>query len=411
MTTHRSNCEPHVKELEVFQWSNSVCPPPFWLLSYLKIIATQIRRSGKQVRGRSDEQRTEQSLAKTHAQSGDMSAPQKRQREEWFSLVDEIAANDAPLVLPSRAEDSANVVDSLSRFLPRPVPDGAVRHLERVLSSPEVTAMVLVPQMTYLEAMHALPVASRTDDHASDGKGKRMDNTQNIKALVAPLLKSVAIGNLTKPAGEEFCSGPFHQWYRKTGTQVANFIPIIILPSEPSAPIQLVNVRKFLENGKYVDPTEIFIQADGSSDRLNKTEQIIIQPGSFLPSGSGKVRTAFRKFKLVDDTFHIADWSQVCACFVTGKDWQFERWYPDAPEARHPSRLFHEIRGFLPFFEEDKVPPKINEWYVHPIQLNRKLTRVNASIRQTQAFWEELYKFLDSHQRFRQYTVAPFEER
>jgi hypothetical protein len=208
-----------------------------------------------------------------------------------------------------------------------------------------------------------------------------------------------------------FTTGPYERWSKLSRSKEANFLPVIFVASEPSAPIQIVNVRSFLENGKFRDPTETFIDGtSGAVSRVDKAESIIVQPGEFLPSGSIPVRTAFRKFRVVDDVNHVGNWDHVCACFVTGKDWQFERWFPDQPENRNPSKLFREVRGFLPYFEEDILPASLKEWYVHPIVLNRSLTRSNASMRAAQSFWEELYKFLDVNIRFRQYTSPPLDE-
>jgi hypothetical protein len=335
-------------------------------------------------------------------------ATQKRQREEWFSLVDEIAQNDTRAALPQKDA-------TLKQFLPRPVPDAAVRYIQSKATDPDVLrcSNLFQPQMSYLEAMHALPVASSTEHQRAK---REIEHALDMKASVMPLMsrsfsQNVKAMNMHQRPPEGFATGPYHQWSKRSGTLEANFNPIIFVASEPSAPIQIFNVRTFLEDGKFRDPTATIVdEGSGTISRIDKPHYVIVQPGSFLPCGSGNVRTAFRKFKVVDDVSQVDNWKNVCACFVTGKDWQFDRWFPDDPEMRNPSRLFHEVRGFLPFFEEDKVPPKIKEWHVHPVVLNRKLTRSNASTRQAQAFWEELYKFLDSHPRFRQHTIAPLEE-
>ena len=334
------------------------------------------------------------------------SVVQKRQREEWFALVDEIARDDGLVDLSDVTEEATAM--KLDRFLPRAISEGARRYVASKVKDPEVAgcSSVFQPQMTYLEAMRALPVVGSTEADYERQKSRRQNElASNMTTSLQPLLNSDMEQQAeSKPKHEGFSSGPFFQWAKKAGTLAPDFMPIIFAPSEPTAPLQICNVRSFLEEGKFHDPTEVYIDSEGSANRLDKPDYVIVEPGSFLPA-AGRVRTAFRKFRVVDDPKQISDWSHVCACIVTGKTWQFDKWFPNDVKKKDPSRLFHSVRGFLPYFEEDKVPPALKEWYVCPIVLNRKLTRANATIRQAQNFWEELYKFLDAHPRFRHYTI------
>ena len=186
--------------------------------------------------------------------------------------------------------------------------------------------------------------------------------------------------------------------------RVVDFMPIIIVPSAPSAPVQLFNVRQLLEDGVYVQPFEFYIDpVTGAPSREDsRADRIIVSPGSFAPSS---VRTCFERFKVVDNPSMVSDWNHVCCCFVTGAEWQFHDWYPKESQKRAPGQLFTNTKGYLPYFEEDKIPAALQLWNVRPMILTRKTVKANSHIQQARAFWEELFRFIDTHPFFGKYTI------
>ncbi|CAD2212927.1 parafibromin [Angomonas deanei] len=140
-------------------------------------------------------------------------------------------------------------------------------------------------------------------------------------------------------------------------------------------------------------------------------------------------------------------WSHVCACMTTGKESQFASWFPEEVRRRSASQLHHQkkknkrrrgegneeegtaqwilsinrlptdkrtcrpsllfslIKGFLPYFEEDKVPPAVGEWRVEPLKLSRSTLRQYSHVAAASTLWEQLYTFLDHHPFFKEYTV------
>lgn len=188
-----------------------------------------------------------------------------------------------------------------------------------------------------------------------------------------------------------------------------DFMPIILVPSSVTAPIQLFNIRLFLTEGTYIDPATQFMDAQTGATNVQDTkpDTVIVSPGSFVNSANHTA--AFREFRVVDDPVKIADWSHVVACVVTGKTWEFKGWFPHLadPRATEPSNLFTRVCGFLPYFEEDRVPPAAQQWLVRPVLLTRRATKTEQHIKEAFGFWEQLYSFMDQHPFFKLYDVRP----
>lgn len=186
----------------------------------------------------------------------------------------------------------------------------------------------------------------------------------------------------------------------------ANFNPIILISPLASAAIQMSNIYAFLHDGHYEDPQKgVVDEATGAPIRRRKEKTITISPGEFLDTQ--KFTSAFRQFDVYDDPTQLLpeQWKQVCGAIVTDEVWQFDEWYPHQPHLKQPSVLFSNIRGFLPFFEEDILPQRLREWRVQPLILTRKLTKAGVHITQAIRFWTELFSFLDTHDYFRQFKL------
>eukprot|EP00744_Colponema_vietnamica_P006918 GILI01009997.1.p1 GENE.GILI01009997.1~~GILI01009997.1.p1 ORF type:complete len:419 (-),score=50.96 GILI01009997.1:44-1300(-) len=185
----------------------------------------------------------------------------------------------------------------------------------------------------------------------------------------------------------------------------ADFNPIILISPLASAALQISNIYAFLHDGHYVDPQKgVVDEVTGAPIRRRKEKTVTVSPGEFLDTN--KFMSAFRQFDVYDDPTQLlpSQWKRVCGAIVTDEVWQFDEWYPTEPHLKQPSVLFSNIRGFLPFFEEDILPQRLREWRVQPLILTRKLTKSGAHISQAIRFWTELFSFLDTHDYFRQFT-------
>lgn len=96
-------------------------------------------------------------------------------------------------------------------------------------------------------------------------------------------------------------SGLMDAAYYNSVHRQPDFMPIILVPSSISSPLQLMNIRQFVQHGNYVDPTSLFVDHETGAVYVVdvKPDAVIISPGSFLDRD--KYSVAFTQFKVVDD--------------------------------------------------------------------------------------------------------------
>ncbi|EPY35014.1 parafibromin [Strigomonas culicis] len=160
---------------------------------------------------------------------------------------------------------------------------------------------------------------------------------------------------------------------------------------------------------------------------------VVVRPGSF--NDRHKSRTKFYEFVCIDDptllradrattgagaddadddapgAFQPLSWQCVCCVFVQGNRWQLEPYFPARPTAaRQPAELFQQVKGYLPYFVEDKVPPALAEWRVTPVRLTRSQLRMQQHMLEAFTIWEQLFEFLDLHPFFGQFTIEGEDE-
>lgn len=351
----------------------------------------------------------------------------KRGREEdWTSLVDAVAAD-----LSTSTERIPKGTSSLAerqQLLPFVITAEAIEYVKGCASDGLNASFAFTPQTSLHEGYHAQPETLRHTDIFSKNdtvnsksavvaKGKDISERQAVEigAMVTPILQKASPSAQTPEMlrTEDLLFGTLQRLtcgIRRTLSCPRHFLPIIIVPSGVSSPIQIFNASEFLQEGVYLHPTKTYMNAvTGTTSRQSsKPDNVVVSPGPFFDKDRFK-GVAFRKFLVVDDPKDVPNWDHVCACIVNGVSWQFDNWFPAAPRNRDPSLLFSLMRGFLTYFEEDKVPAAVAKWKVQPLVLNRKYVKANAHIAQAFTFWEELYHFLSTNERFCSH-VAPAED-
>lgn len=348
----------------------------------------------------------------------------KRGREEWAQLVDAIS-NDVstePVKVPRGTSYDRSMV------LPFPISGTMTEFLSYCAQNHANLADTIQPRISFQEGMHAKPVDVHiTDTFGGTEKALTERRATELKAIYQRLLsESPSTSTSNKKSGSSsnelmirnedlpfgttnrltagfFRAGRFQAQYKRP-----DFLPIILVPSAPSAPIQLVNATAFFQEGRYVNPHTVFMDPEtGETHReeaRENTASVTVVPMSY---DKAKYRVTFHTFLVVDDPKSIQNWDHVCACLVQDNGWQFDNWFPNEPAKRQPSVLFSEVRGFLPYFEEDKIPQKVSEWKIKPLILTRKLTKETSHVAQAFTFWEELYTFMDTNPRFSKYSLEP----
>ncbi|KAJ3158962.1 accessory factor associated with RNA polymerase II [Geranomyces michiganensis] len=158
-------------------------------------------------------------------------------------------------------------------------------------------------------------------------------------------------------------------------------IPIIIVPSVPTARLTLWNVKQFLAETSYV-PTQKFIDS-GTAKSVSVRFERQLRPGQH---GGIKFPTTYQ---VVDspDNIKPEDWPRVVAAFVTGQAWQFGRW-----KYKDPSHLFAKIKGFCLKYTDEPAPGDVDKWAVTKLDISRGIRHNDYNA--VNKFWDHVDAFM-----------------
>lgn len=129
--------------------------------------------------------------------------------------------------------------------------------------------------------------------------------------------------------------------------------PIIIVSPATTALLSLTNIKQFLEEGKFVEPSLQRVE--------NKVVTINRRSDGFVP--------AAHSIMVVDnvDLFTKPEyWERVIAIFTTGQAWQFAKYKYSKPEV-----LFQKYPGFYMSYLGDITPKQIHDWNVSVVNVDR----------------------------------------
>ncbi|KAK6340783.1 accessory factor associated with RNA polymerase II [Orbilia brochopaga] len=121
--------------------------------------------------------------------------------------------------------------------------------------------------------------------------------------------------------------------------------PIIILSPSTSALLRMSNIKRFLEEGEFVQP----------SMSLSDSENMMYISRR-LPAINPSHDT---RFVIVDspDYFPPDEWSRVVAVFTTGQQWQFKTYKWSTPQD-----LFSNVKGFYVGWSGEAPPSTVASW-------------------------------------------------
>lgn len=129
--------------------------------------------------------------------------------------------------------------------------------------------------------------------------------------------------------------------------------PIIIVSPATTALLSLSNIKEFLEEGRFVEP---------SVKRADSGVVIVNHP-------SDKLIPSAQSIMVVDnaDLFTKPEyWDRVIAIFTTGQAWQFSKYKYSKPET-----LFQHYAGFYMAYQGDVIPKQISDWNVSVVKVDR----------------------------------------
>lgn len=140
------------------------------------------------------------------------------------------------------------------------------------------------------------------------------------------------------------------------------------------------NVKDFLQLGVYT-PSQVKQAEPGAK----KEEELVVQHQSVLDP------TKNASFLVVDSVTKIQpqDWSRVIAVFTTGQAWQFNGWpYP------HPTQCFDHACPFYLGYDDEPLPPKIQEWRVNRLLVSKHKRYADRSV--ATEFWRAVATFVQA---------------
>jgi len=172
---------------------------------------------------------------------------------------------------------------------------------------------------------------------------------------------------------------PFYQELEKIIAQDRTLKPIILVPCNKNAPVNILNAAKFLQDGIYAKP---------DPERMRNFESTRMEYVDLVRNVHGKMWT----FEVRDSAknFDKAQWLRVVAVVTDGTAWQFAGWPFESVVD-----LFTTIKGVY-FTEFGRLTPHhVKEWQcatlqMHPLQFQHRFSEVRDG------FWIEVERFLSS---------------
>lgn len=154
--------------------------------------------------------------------------------------------------------------------------------------------------------------------------------------------------------------------------------PIIIVSPASTSLIALNNIKEFLEDSKFVEPSASSNKkpANGIVTIHHKSERLI---------------SSAQNIMVVDnvDMFTKPEyWDRVVAIFTTGQTWQFAKYKYSKPE-----HLFQRYAGFYVSYHGDVTPKQIKDWNVTELKIDRSDKRFRDKM-VVRDFWADIEKVL-----------------
>lgn len=207
-------------------------------------------------------------------------------------------------------------------------------------------------------------------------RGQKLNDFTNLRNIYADKLKKLKDASKTGAA----VPTPAVGLEPKARVQGA---PIILVSSSPTALVTMYNVQRFL--GESVFETSQEARANAGNNR--PPELIHIYRKVDIPSNDGttSMRQATRRYAVYDNAEKMPPdgWDRVVCVLTTGQAWQFRPYKWSEPRA-----LFHHVKGMHVSWANDPPNPKIADWNVTEIKIDKNRRHVDKST--VAHFWRVL---------------------
>lgn len=154
--------------------------------------------------------------------------------------------------------------------------------------------------------------------------------------------------------------------------------PIILISPAASALISISNIKPFFDESTFIDP----------NSKDPKIQELLNFGGDIRNVSHTFPRIGKQTFLIVNNTdkFTKAEyWDRVVAIFTTGQQWQFKSY-----KWSDPKQLFQRIKGYFFHYNGDIIPPKVEDWNVEKIGLDKSKRFKDAQV--LNHFWDSLEK-------------------
>ncbi|GAA6039763.1 hypothetical protein JCM8097_004210 [Rhodosporidiobolus ruineniae] len=218
-------------------------------------------------------------------------------------------------------------------------------------------------------------------------RGERVNNFENVRALVGPRLKTLKDEQNSKSSSSQqpAAVAPGAKPQKKKQLN-----PIIIISPSSTALITMHNVKQFLEEARYV-PSDLARQETAAFGV--STDMIQVNHARSTSAAGVTAETRKARYFIVDGVEALSKfggagkldeaWDRVVCVMTTGQEWQFKpyKW-------KEPKELFHHVKGIYPQWTSDPPNAKIKSWNVNELRIDPHKRHVDKST--VADFWRQL---------------------
>eukprot|EP00656_Telonema_subtile_P012018 TRINITY_DN16025_c0_g1_i1.p1 TRINITY_DN16025_c0_g1~~TRINITY_DN16025_c0_g1_i1.p1 ORF type:complete len:395 (-),score=92.50 TRINITY_DN16025_c0_g1_i1:285-1469(-) len=151
-------------------------------------------------------------------------------------------------------------------------------------------------------------------------------------------------------------------------------VPILVVPTGRSATVNMFNVKRFLEDGKF-ETVQDAMKRNGTK----KEAKLFVKPNKFVHDPKLQMVEIIDSVKGLRDK----DWGRVMGVLVQGPEWQFKDWrWKEIPE------IFSRVTAFHVCFDDEDKHPNVVKWSLRILEANKENRGKDLAL--AKHFWSHL---------------------
>ncbi|PAV23389.1 RNA polymerase II-associated [Pyrrhoderma noxium] len=222
-------------------------------------------------------------------------------------------------------------------------------------------------------------------DRNSILRGSKLNDFTNVRTIFSDRLKKMK--EASKPGAIPPSAAGAKIDPKNLARKARHMSPIIIISSSPTSLVTMYNVRKFLQESVFEDPSEARSRANAEGNTRPEDVIPIYRTHTHIDP-SGQERKTQARYYVVDGVDALAKfgadaWDRVVCVLTTGQAWQFKpyKW-------SEPKTLFHHVKGFYVSWANDPQNVKIKDWNVTELKIDQHRRHIDKSV--VASFWKSL---------------------